>query len=471
MTGPLTLGDNHIAYNTETWTYDGDAIPHYGIRWYSDSSYGGVAAAIGAYYGIRFFTAGAMRASLGQDGGFSSTYLMENGVSLASKYFSVSGGTIGGAVSISNTADTQWGHHLELRQAEGIANRDIYLMFHQPNRWYLRIKGSSTGFSLVQGASDTLVDLSLNNLNAGGYLASSYLLSPFGYGGGNTANTFYTDGYGTIKFASVTATQTGYPESPDNANFVLSLESHGGGYGRQFYYPDNENMWTRLHQSGSWGTWHRIARHQGSGYLLSNYADTWSASGWNRALALRMSDSNAIQFYSSTRHWGIGASSGTFYLMHTTSDTSASPGMSYPLYCDASNFSVSLPFTGLAVPAGYGVHLNGVGGSVYIADRSSNTYGSMRVGGSKNNYSGIFFDSSYQANGLMFNNGSNEWGLYSESGGWKFYYTGTTFQVQGGPYKPVPWHDMGGTAASARYSRGTAAPSGGSDGDVYFQYT
>jgi hypothetical protein len=124
----------------------------------------------------------------------------------------------------------------------------------------------------------------------------------------------------------------------------------------------------------------------------------------------------------------------------------------------------------LLVGSSYGVYLDG-GSSVYLMDRNSYSYGSISIGGAKNGYAGIFMMGSYQNNGLMFNAGSNEFGLYSESGGWKTYYTGTTWQVQGSAYKPMPWHDMGGTAASARYSRGTGTPTGGSDGDVYFQYT
>lgn len=343
----------------------------------------------------------------------------------------------------------------------------------------------TTGAAWIQvGRVDSAAAYDLNlqplggvvNLGAGGMnLASAPLFT-----GSITSdwNEGAVDSYSAITFKRANVGLTNQPVAYDNANMAVTFNYHGGGYARQIGFVDFQGgVYQRMQQNGTWYGWDRFAMFNGvNGYLRADGYDVWSTSGWARCISLRPgTGSAAIQFYDASRHWGIGSSGGIFYFMHTSTDTSSGAGMTYPSYVDGTTWTfarnINLSAANLSIPAGYGLYLGGSQANPYIADRSSNTYGSIRVGGSKNGYSGIFFDSSYQANGLMFNNGSNEWGLYSESGGWKFYYTGTTFQVQGGPYKPVPWHDFGGTAASARVTRGTGAGSGGSDGDVHYQYT
>jgi hypothetical protein len=407
--------------------------------------------------------------------------------------------------------------------------------FHQANRWYWRLRANANGFAVVAGASDAYTDFYANRLigmgltgalpalgamDASTSLALKYVgdptyglsagvlssgkgwiqvhrhdgtataydlvLQPLGGGvdfastylqGTNpasNANTFYQDGYGTLKFGAAQTGATNYPELPDNANFIISCISHAGPYGRQLFFPDNENVWTRRVANASWGTWHRLARHEGSGYLRADYYDTWSTSGWARALSLRPTvGSCAIQFWDNggtPRHWGVGQSGGIFYIMHTSTDTSTGAAMTYPFYINATQINIDRALNcagSISVASGYGIYFNGYTGTNYIADRASNSYGSMRVGGSKNSWAGIFFDSASGGMGLMFATGSATWGLYSESVGWHIYYDTVRLYVQGST-KGVVYLDF--ASSGSKITRGTAAPSGGSDGDIYLQY-
>lgn len=277
--------------------------------------------------------------------------------------------------------------------------------------------GEINALTITSGGSLTATNIEVTN-----YLRVGFIYAG-GFGSANTANTFYSDGYGSVKFGIANTSATGYPVLPDNANFVISYESHGGGYGRQFFYPDNEDMYTRLHQAGSWATWHKMARHAGSGYLLADTADAWTTSGWGRALSLRTGAAAAIQFYDSTRHWGIGTSVGILYFMHTTSDTNAAPAMTYSSYVDGTTWTFTLPVvaTNLSIASGYGVHLNGTSGTIFLADNTASSYTSLRIGGSKGGYSGFY--AAHSAMAYMWDSSGNGGPYHEGYAQWYYYHT------------------------------------------------
>lgn len=103
--------------------------------------------------------------------------------------------------------------------------------------------------------------------------------------------------------------------------------------------------------------------------------------------------------------------------------------------------------------------------SGYLLREIQGTYGTISISGSKNSYAGIRFDSGYLAPNLMFQTGATAGGIYDETNGWWLQFNGTQWETFG---KAIPHGTWGNRCVM---SRGTAAPSGGSDGDVYLQYT
>jgi hypothetical protein len=159
---------------------------------------------------------------------------------------------------------------------------------------------------------------------------------------------------------------------------------------------------------------------------ITGSGDAWSSSSWARALSLR-SESAAIQFYGSTLSWGIGNSYGVFYIMHTTSDTSAAPGMSYPVYMNTTDINIGYKTTfanHISVPSGYAYYLNGMSGAKYMADAAgTSSYGSLRIGGHTGSYGGIRDD--YSGVSCIFDSAGNG-GWYREATvGWMSYYSQT----------------------------------------------
>jgi hypothetical protein len=71
MSGYLNLNSN-ILYGLnvgDTFTYDGDTIPHYGMVWFLNSAEpAGASAAIAGYGGVNIFTAGLLRFRIGSNG-------------------------------------------------------------------------------------------------------------------------------------------------------------------------------------------------------------------------------------------------------------------------------------------------------------------------------------------------------------------------------------------------------------------
>jgi hypothetical protein len=122
-----------------------------------------------------------------------------------------------------------------------------------------------------------------------------------------------------------------------------------------------------------------------------------------------------------------------------------------------------------SIPAGYGLYLNGGTDTVYLAT-SNVTYGSLRIGGSTNNWAGIYFDNGYRGPYVMAATGSDAMGFFSELDGWRFYVQGGVPYVGASLYRiPVcAWATNAGGQA-CNFTRGTGAPTGGSDGETYFR--
>jgi hypothetical protein len=104
--------------------------------------------------------------------------------------------------------------------------------------------------------------------------------------------------------------------------------------------------------------------------------------------------------------------------------------------------------------------------SRYIRNAIGN-YGTIDVVGSKGGWSGIKFPSASGTPYLMFTTGAQTGGIYNEGGlGWILYFTGAHWQGHGGQALAQM-----STSASCIIRRGTTAPTGGVDGDLYLQYT
>jgi hypothetical protein len=125
------------------------------------------------------------------------------------------------------------------------------------------------------------------------------------------------------------------------------------------------------------------------------------------------------------------------------------------------------------------LHLYNYNNGVTLRLIPNATYGSISIVGSTGGYGGIRLESASYAPNWMWSTSAVNGGVYFEGLGlWSIYYNyahhgdraswfiGTSlYQV---PY--CTWSANGGSS-NAKFSRGTAAPSGGTDGDVYFQYT
>lgn len=272
----------------------------------------------------------------------------------------------------------------------------------------------------------------------------------------------------------------GYGNAPIAAGQWYSLgmglgsEYAWGTYQVQLAWPrdiaGNVNPAFRVMEAGTWTSWRIQA--------LTNHTNTFTASNYFAGSFLKTSGSQ-FDFFS-------GPESDTVYARYYGGLTSLLRGYVYGdgdgfgLLGSNGGWAVRIPHGGgsvytvgnlyssqsVVVPSGYSVWLDG-GSSVYLTDRSGSTYGSISVAGSRSGWSGIYFLDGYQDNGLMVSGSDNAWGLYSESGGWKTYYNGLQWFVQGST-KAVPYCDWGG---GGKMTASTGTPSGGSNGDIHFQYT
>jgi hypothetical protein len=100
---------------------------------------------------------------------------------------------------------------------------------------------------------------------------------------------------------------------------------------------------------------------------------------------------------------------------------------------------------------------------------SSMTYAGAAVSGNKNGYCGLGYASASGTPALMFGTSSQYGGIYFEgTGTWALYWDGTQWQQGNTSNRVIP---VATWSSRCTMSRGTAAPSGGVDGDLYYQYT
>ena len=93
----------------------------------------------------------------------------------------------------------------------------------------------------------------------------------------NDADISPKNSYCAIVVDRMTSAGLNVPENPNNANLLISLTSHAAtsyGYGKQLYFADNDNLWMRKFTNDVFGTWYR---------LLST-ADDWDHSAVSYAL-------------------------------------------------------------------------------------------------------------------------------------------------------------------------------------------
>jgi hypothetical protein len=94
------------------------------------------------------------------------------------------------------------------------------------------------------------------------------------------------------------------------------------------------------------------------------------------------------------------------------------------------------------------------------------TYTALQLDGKKNGYAGIMFSDGFNDPALMMADAGNQWGVWDATSGWRFYVNGESIQVANAT-KCAPIAQWG---TNCKMTRGTVAPSGGSDGDIYFRY-
>ena len=153
----------------------------------------------------------------------------------------------------------------------------------------LAVANGGTGSSTASGARDNLGlgDAAVKNVGTGsgnvaaGNHTHSYILDD---GGTSNLNTVWqslgTSADGGIYVSRYQDSATNEPpsSSPDNANWVFNVYSHGGSggnypYGRQFAGGNNEGVHTRKVSNGSFGTWQQMFH---DGYHPN--ADKWTTS-------------------------------------------------------------------------------------------------------------------------------------------------------------------------------------------------
>lgn len=105
-------------------------------------------------------------------------------------------------------------------------------------------------------------------------------------------------------------------------------------------------------------------------------------------------------------------------------------------------------------------------GNASVTDNTG-TYGTFEAVGKKNGYAGVYFSSGYNDPALMFGDATNECGFWDSTYGWRFWCDGASITLVNNTVG-VARAEWG---TRARMSRGTAAPGGGADGDLYFRYT
>jgi hypothetical protein len=338
-------------------------------------------------------------------------------------HFTAGGDTTTGApiAKVGTIASYADGTHITLRETDGPDAADRGIMEVGGGNFNLYTHDNSTNTWRLPFSAN--IATGLTNVGSGGQLVLIGTQS-----GAADLNSYYIDGYARITFGQVTTGVTNAPEAPDNANMIISYESHAGGYGRQMYYPDTANVWTRLHSAGSWGEWRKFATVNTSGFFTEP-VQYYVGTGSNVVgLSLRNEGASALMNTSIFMGYGGSASGYGWRITSNNNPSSSYAGRlefwrgngSYALagyFDNSSNLYVS---SSVVIGTGYAYYMDG-GSSITIRYNGSGTYGPIRIEGNKSSYGGIY-DSYSGVNFGMFD-GSGNGGNYREANGsWHFYW-------------------------------------------------
>lgn len=334
---------------------------------------------------------------------------------------------------------------------------------------------------------------------------------------GNT-HGYYTDANSPARFGP--AFVQGSTNGPGTGAAQFYTQSYGIGdnytaaqYRLQVAYPRDAlgglpHPAYRTLENGVWGSWHKIPTlgaanvwttsqsiiSNGSqivmydsagvgdandrGFLENNegYINIWShdnsANAWFRALTMAIGTGQVTVGYNGTYEqvkietaygYGLfGPANASWFHMSTDR---ANFYMAQSLHVNGQYWVYGTQ----VVMDQYGLYLD-YANSIRLA-KTDGSYGTATLYGSLGGYAGLRFYHAYGAPYFMLGTGGKNHGVYSEAYGWYWYNNAGYFWTDASLYiVPRCGWATGGSTGSAHMSRGTAAPSGGSDGDIYFQY-
>lgn len=187
------------------------------------------------------------------------------------------------------------------------------------------------------------------------------------------------------------------------------------------------------------------------------------------------SDAVSGQVRHSTTHASYGHTiyelyGGAHYWYGASAASTADAVVSKTLRLTLGTTGILTATSNVVIPGGYGFYVDGPTNAIYVS-KTNGSYGSISVGSSSNTYAGVRFDAASGTPNFMFATGSNLWGVYREgTSSWDILYNAGVMSINAQT-------QFVATAAAASWgtrcimSRGTAAPSGGADGDIYFRTT
>jgi hypothetical protein len=250
----------------------------------------------------------------------------------------------------------------------------------------------------------------------------------YGYGGYINANGYYnTNQYSSLRlihFGSIANGSTNIPEGADNANVMLVMNKHTGGYCSQLYFPNSDSIWHRYQSNGSWGSWRKIQTLDSNGQHDS--ALTVQVDG-TATLPLRVYNAQASVVANTSIHLGYPTEG---YGWRITSNNNPSStyagnlqftrGVGTSTYTVAGYFDNSSNLFGnasMVIGTAYRYYMDG-GSSIGVGYNGTGTYSPVQTYGSKSSYGGIY--DNYSAVNMMWDSSGNG-GQYRSA--WHYYWS------------------------------------------------